>query len=387
MKKIVLLNILVAFTVLFICCVNSQNKQSLNPTIKVPDGKNEILLLSDISSEIEFIVLEENANSFFDYISDFKSVDSLFFFIGNRNLSLFCFKNTGEFVFKINQIGRGPGEYTTITDYAVDKSRSVVSLYDINLRKFFEFDFSGKLLREVKTNWFFREIEWIDEGFLGYATSEYNYFNSKKILPGLILLDTLYNYAEHVQALDDPTGVIIKNSLFYNNGQIFFNPFWESVIYKIENKKLLEYKRFDFGKAEIADKEKYKAGQYSLENLKEEGKAMSTGTFVESKHFSILLESFGVLSNLYFFKENSATLFGRIIINDLVGPVGLNLIGVDQTGVLFYDPENPIPTDEEWIKNFKRNHGTPPGKELHEKFDKISYLGGKIANNVIVKIK
>jgi hypothetical protein len=367
-------------------CTN-QISQNVNSISRMPDGNKDFILLSQISSEVEFIILEENDSTFFDYITKFKAVDSLFFFISNRNLNLFCFRSSGEFVFKTNQIGRGPGEYTTITDYAIDKSRSIISIYDINLRKFFEFDFSGRLLNEISSHWFFNDIEWMDDGFLGFESANFNMVNNVKIAPGLILLDSSYTFVQHVYKLEQPTDHVVKSSLFNLYGEILFSPFWESTIYKIEERKLVEYRKFDFGEAAIENVEKFKNGLYSLSALKEQKKAISIGAYMETNRFSILLESFGYFSCYYIFKENDPILYGKFIVNDIAGPVNLNLVGADNNGLLFYDPQNPLPMHDDWLSHYQQNHGSAPSKALSMEYEKISNLAGKIANNVIIKIK
>jgi hypothetical protein len=65
---------------------------------------------------------------------------------------LFVFNDDGQYLFKINSIGKGPGEYITPKDFWLDTISNNLIIYDYKLKKLLRFNYDGVFLSEMKLN-------------------------------------------------------------------------------------------------------------------------------------------------------------------------------------------------------------------------------------------
>jgi hypothetical protein len=95
-------------------------------TIMVPEvdllapPDNYISRLSDIAEDIKYIPLGNSGDLPIGRISSIRvSTENIFVLSGNE---IFCFDLEGKFWFRLNKLGRGPGEYTGISRFDVDSN-------------------------------------------------------------------------------------------------------------------------------------------------------------------------------------------------------------------------------------------------------------------------
>jgi len=64
-------------------------------------------------------------------------------------VQLYLFERSGKFVRKIGQEGKGPEEYTILFDVSFSPNEDFIIVYDSQKKVFFEYSFSGELLRST----------------------------------------------------------------------------------------------------------------------------------------------------------------------------------------------------------------------------------------------
>ena len=87
-------------------------------------GGTEIHNLSEIAADIRYIPLETNPDAFMRFVGSLKEGNGKFYI--NTVLELLCFDKTGKFLYKLEQQGRGPGEYTYLSDYDIKPEKNQV---------------------------------------------------------------------------------------------------------------------------------------------------------------------------------------------------------------------------------------------------------------------
>lgn len=145
MKNILLL--VIAFSLA--SCLGNDNHVKDNGQIYVADLDNanheEAFNYSSIFKNAKIIIPEFTDNSIIGYIDKIHVFDN-YILILDRNMFnmsqvLFVFDTQGNFIRRIGNIGKGPGEYTAISDFTVDDSGFVYILdthkhnilkYDVN---------------------------------------------------------------------------------------------------------------------------------------------------------------------------------------------------------------------------------------------------------------
>lgn len=114
------------------------------------EPESTVTRLSDIATDIEYISLETNNSSILGSIRQkIIATDSRFYIksiIGALNSCIFCFDRQGRFLFKLENQGRGPQEYTNIEDFDIGSDNKHLILLSslkskLNLYRISETDF------------------------------------------------------------------------------------------------------------------------------------------------------------------------------------------------------------------------------------------------------
>lgn len=101
----------------FLFCLGACNNEIENSntdsrTISTDEYDDVKILQSEIFGKRKFIVLESKKNSLIGKIDNLQIKDSVIYILDNTySNALSAFSLSGEFKFKIKQIGRGRGEY------------------------------------------------------------------------------------------------------------------------------------------------------------------------------------------------------------------------------------------------------------------------------------
>jgi hypothetical protein len=102
------------------------------------EPKATVTKLSEFAANVEYIPLQTTKNSLLsEFVLKIVNVDNKFY-IRNSGLGgeIMCFSEKGKFLFKLQNLGRGPEEYTSITDFDVssdNKELIVLSSIDRKL--------------------------------------------------------------------------------------------------------------------------------------------------------------------------------------------------------------------------------------------------------------
>ena len=168
---------------------NTQNEENENfARINIEISTNEDIEFSNI----RFLNLETNTNNLFSNIYKLKITENRIYILTNMPISgLYIFNKKGKFIFKIDNYGRGPGEFYMLEDLYVNEEKGIIEVYDIGNQKNLFYDFNGNFIKEWKHNLYFSNFQKNNNGnyFLGteYTT---NVINDKLYSYNLLILDS-----------------------------------------------------------------------------------------------------------------------------------------------------------------------------------------------------
>ncbi len=111
---------------LLLCTCKSRQDSPVTTIDVLSPAGTEIKNLSEIAANIRYIPLETHPDAFMKGVGSLKEGNDKFYI--NTVLELLCFDKTGKFLYKLEQQGRGPGQYTYLSDYDIrpEKSRVIV---------------------------------------------------------------------------------------------------------------------------------------------------------------------------------------------------------------------------------------------------------------------
>ena len=139
-------------------CVGKKNKTLNDVSFPIIIDINEALRnkigykLSDIVDSIAYIAIVSSPEYPEGSVNTNKIKISQNFIIAEsywRSGVLVCFDKNGKYFKKISQKGRGPGEYNSIKDVAIDEENDIVYVLSSWEKKIFKYSFQGKFLGAI----------------------------------------------------------------------------------------------------------------------------------------------------------------------------------------------------------------------------------------------
>jgi hypothetical protein len=114
---------LIIITLFFSSCRSKDNSTIRTIDLLAPGG-SQITNLSEIAADIQYIPLETHPDALMRFVGYLKEGNDKFYI--NTVLELLCFDKTGKFLYKLDQQGRGPGEYIYLSDYDIKPEKNLV---------------------------------------------------------------------------------------------------------------------------------------------------------------------------------------------------------------------------------------------------------------------
>lgn len=233
----------------------------------IPHPEN--INLNDLVSEIGYVPLETRPESMLGPIAKLAVTDS-FIFISDVK-KLLQFKKNGQFIKQIGSIGRGPGEYKSVSDFFIDDKGKRICI--LNNREVQFFNFEGTIQASFNTTFLADQLIPIDSSaFALHGLSLYFVNLDQSFKPNIP--DTIYSIyitdsnGENLKKIqnkhrygNEPYLNVILNHMYFHNGAITFLETGIDTAYHISREILKPYAVFDLGERKMdphfADRTKY----------------------------------------------------------------------------------------------------------------------------------
>jgi hypothetical protein len=152
-----------------------QKNSGVVSVITVPlESANEIDIGQFIES-VHYVQLENHPESAFTDIDKMLVCDKNMFMLDKRLEAVFCFDTSGKFRYRIQRVGRGPGEYQELDAMWVKPAEQELWLQSFWPSKIMVYNFDGRMLREFGIRWSARDMTKVGNNLLaGYNTSRSN---------------------------------------------------------------------------------------------------------------------------------------------------------------------------------------------------------------------
>lgn len=141
-----------------ISCAPKQKKTQSDPHLLIVDlddiKTKETVKASDFFKNPQSIILETNEKSLIGNIKQIHIDDHHIIILDDsKNLNVLVFNLDGTFSHKIGELGRGAGEYTSISDFTIDKKKDEIYLLDSEDAKVKKYNLStGKFINSIPIN-------------------------------------------------------------------------------------------------------------------------------------------------------------------------------------------------------------------------------------------
>ena len=203
--------------------------------------------LSEVAKRIEYIPLETDSTCLLTRI-EAPNKDILFsngkIFIKDVSGVLYSFSQTGKFLRKIGNIGRGPGEYSKENYFTLINNDNLVAIYSPPIQKTLFYDFNGNFIDNIKTDFWPLGLSSVDNNLLFINTLGRRRYSNYYNISAISLNGTKHKglfYKKNEKKLEEKVNFGLKmfsGSSYYLGGErhYFENSSYElDTIWKITN--------------------------------------------------------------------------------------------------------------------------------------------------------
>ncbi|MFZ2286175.1 MAG: 6-bladed beta-propeller [Bacteroidales bacterium] len=265
------------------------------------------LKYSEIYSKIEILPIETDTAFLIDEVQKLIVENDKYFFQCNNKILVF--NSTGRPLYKIDNVGKGPGEYIAIGDIILDEGR--LELYDSKQRKIIQHDENGRYLNEWRCGidaYSFVKLNSDLYAFYVGAGGYYNNTNKKllvfsrkkgKVIDGFI--ETPEYEMEYMHFAD------LVNFQQYKE-DIYFLYSFNDTIYNITGNGISPRYFIDFGKYRLPHR--YLEGKYNgieafFSDCLKSGSAFKLMGFFESDEYIISSFFYNGFNYIHFYYSKS----------------------------------------------------------------------------------
>lgn len=227
----------------FIALISCVRQTPDYPTIKlIPE---ELADFSDANvTALRVLEFENPENGFLGFIHKVEKYENKFYLINHtgESFEILMYNIDGSYAKRIGGIGRGPSEYISASDFAIDTSTG--NLFVINhSNEVLKYSKNGEFLGEIQTGIISSSFELVNnELFYRYHGRSENYeiqvvsvSNSKGVIEN-ILHETYYK-----------SGQIAEINFFRDHENVYFREVFDNKIYQVNEENALPVIEFDFG--------------------------------------------------------------------------------------------------------------------------------------------
>ncbi|MDR1745975.1 MAG: 6-bladed beta-propeller [Tannerella sp.] len=208
--------------------------------------------LNDLYSDCAFIKLETVSESLLSGVNSLYVFNNRIYIYNNRNGGgIYCFDMQGKYLYKIANIGQGPGETTFMMDFCIDESNDRMWIAD-NYMKILKYDLNGHFIQEYKTDFAIHNIEYLP-GSDDLLVIRFGYYEDKNYEVGVYSLASkqLLNHKDYASKFEQIVGG--SHTMFpYRNNLVYAFGFTNTVFY-IDAKGIHPQYALDFGKCKVPE--------------------------------------------------------------------------------------------------------------------------------------
>lgn len=211
--------------------------------------QNDQVSIVDFIDSVSIVLLETNEKSLISDLSKIIPYNNRYYILDIRLQAVFCFEHSGKFLFKIDQRGRGPEEYSYIEDFNIDPYNNQIMLL-VPFGEILYFNLDGLFLSKVslpsETKAYSEVYALNPDELLFISLSEYQavYYSRKT--------NTIINEFFPNQI---PSFFLATERSFTFNRNIYFNSILTNKVINMSDSKQEVAYYWDFGKKNNTSKQ------------------------------------------------------------------------------------------------------------------------------------
>lgn len=155
--------------------VNLNTSDSTGIVITLPYNLNAEIRLSSLIDSVWYLKLENHPEAVIGQIDKMEIYDGKIFIFDSQSSSLYVFSKEGKYLFNINKLGKGPGEFAHLWTFSLNRYKNEMLIFDDKLSKTLYYDLEGKWLGESRVGFRFSDFAFINDSLTAvYTGRSYN---------------------------------------------------------------------------------------------------------------------------------------------------------------------------------------------------------------------
>ena len=225
----------------------------LHPPLQTTE---HLLHLSDIADSLSYIKLATDTSNLIGVIDKIIPLkDRILIVDKDITQTIYIFDKSGKFIRKINKKGRGPGEYLSLNDVAVDVSNKRLIVHDDIAQKISIFTYEGEFIEKIGLDFITTSIAYLGNNRLACYCDYINNpnYSIRSKSPNLILFDLQTRKTQSKLFFNSTinrlgiTGLINNLSSTYSNDTVHLIMPLNDTVYSICNNKVQPEYYVDLG--------------------------------------------------------------------------------------------------------------------------------------------
>lgn len=333
-------NIILFFLLTMTSCVFNNKKNEIdtmesNVDMYIVDIDNAkrggLVKTSSIFKSVSAIPLETREDCLIGKINNVQVTDEYIFILdGEHAKSLYGFYKNGAFFMKYGNLGNGPGEYHSISDFTIDKNSHEILIFDNHSMKVLFYD--------INTGDYIRTVAVGGEGLTRFNVQYYEnkiymdnfsfeYFDDESYLMNCLDLNNPKKEYQILKSADYNkgfSGVILTDGSFYSRtyGSPKYIPYWGDTVISLNTNSVTPYLVLKSRKFISVDDLKgldFKYDDEVWDKVFKKNKIYNISNYLETDRYIYFKFLEGLVSNTVLFdKKDGFTMLFDIIIDDMV---------------------------------------------------------------------
>ncbi len=249
---------ILCISLITICCVGDKPTSDEIPSIRLDPNIATTYDYKDFFHPHTVVILESREDYILGEIKNIETDNGAFYI--NDGKKCIAFSRSGRILFKIDGVGKGPGEYLEITSIVSDTQEKTLTIFDNRSMKILNYDLTGKFINEEPTPVHGYDIEIFEGRYVIYSGSNIasknrlNYLSKTTLNIENAFLPIKQNHAKFLHVLDLTNFYHFENKTYFLYG-------YGTTVYQLLNNAITERYTIDFGNHGIP--ESYLENEYA----------------------------------------------------------------------------------------------------------------------------
>lgn len=180
----------------------SCNEQNPQQNVAFTASYLDHLDASDYFESVDYVFLDGGDDALFIEPEDLEFFEGKWFILDQNLKKVLCFSESGQHLFNIDDVGRGPGEYSLPETMVIRRDLREIWLECRQTSRILQYDLNGHLIGEKKFTRLGYDLAALPDGRVLAFNSDYHHLSMHdSVPPGLFFLEEPYRPARQILSL------------------------------------------------------------------------------------------------------------------------------------------------------------------------------------------